>query len=99
MMKKLDKQTWEKLEYNYNNILMIADDIIRDCKNPDFKIDSYKMWIMLYVTESVELLKRFDNQDNLVMILKDNFELLQKDFYNLTAINQLEDIFERFNPF
>ena len=99
MKTKLDKETWDKLEDNYNHILMVADDICRDCKNPDFNIDSYKMWIMLYVTESVEMLKGFDSEDNLVMILRDNFELLQKDFYNLTAINQLEDIFERFNPF
>ena len=43
-MNKLDKQAWDKIEYNYNCILMVADDIKRDCKNPDFNISTYKLY-------------------------------------------------------
>lgn len=95
----MDKQTWEKLEYNYNCILMVADDITRDCNNPDFNIAPYKMWIKLYVKEALHILEGYDLQDNLVMILKQDFELLDKDFYNLYAIRDLEKIFDSFNPF
>ena len=98
-MKKLDKQTWNKLEYNYNNILMIADDIMKDYKNPDFNIDRYKMWIKLYVKESLHILAEYDQEDNYVMILKQDFELLDKDCYNLYAIRDLEKMFDSFNPF
>lgn len=98
-MKKFDKQTWQKIEYNYNCILRVADDILRDCKNPDFNIASYKMWMKLYVKESLHILGEYDLQDNVVMILKQDFELLDKDFYNLYAIRDLEKIFEKFDPF
>ena len=98
-MQKLDKQTWQKLEQNYNKILMVADDICRDCKNPDFNIATYKMWIKLYVKEALHILEGYDYEDNYVMILHGYFELLDNDCYNLTAINGLAKLFGEDFPY
>lgn len=53
-----------------------------------------------YAEHAVKELSNYDYQNNnYVMILKGDFEVLTYDYYNLTAIHDLEKMFNQFNPF